>query len=76
MERLTATPWKTDVLRTAVLLAKDVRHVLTHRVILADFYLLETTERPPLPEEYLWVPETSLDDYGKPRLVERLLESL
>lgn len=58
----------------AVLLAHDVRHVLTHRILLADFYLLTTSTRPSLPPDYRWVPESALDDYAKPRLIERLLE--
>ena len=60
----------------AVLLAKDVKHVLTHRILLADFYLLEATARPDLPSDYIWIPESSLDDYAKPRLIERLVEYL
>ena len=37
------------------LLRRNVKHVLTHRVIYADFYLLETDERPTLPPDYIWV---------------------
>ena len=59
-----------------VLLAKDVRHVLTHRILLADFYLVEAKEKPSLPEDYQWIDESELDRYAKPRLVERLLERL
>lgn len=59
-----------------VLLAKDVRHVLTHRILLADFYLVEAKEKPSLPEGYQWIDESELDRYAKPRLVERLLERL
>ena len=57
-------------------LKKDVKHVLTHRILLADFYLLECEERPPLPEGYLWVAEEELDNYGVPRLVEILFEAV
>lgn len=55
------------------LVKKNVRHVLTHRVLLADFWRWETTTRPPLPDGYFWVDETELDAYAVPRLVERLL---
>ncbi len=58
------------------LLAKQVRHVLTHRVLLCDFYLWEPAERPVLPEGYIWVKEVDLDDYALPRLVEKLLKFL
>ena len=60
----------------ATLLRKDVRHVLTHRILLADFWLLETAERPPLPADYRWIDERDLDQYGVPRLVELLLEAV
>lgn len=54
------------------LIASGVRHVLTHRVLLADFYLAEPQEKPSLPDDYCWVEETSLGDYAAPRLVEKL----
>ena len=56
------------------LLKKDVRHVLTHRILLADFYLLDTDEKPSLPADYIWIDESQLDDYAIPRLIEILLE--
>ncbi|MBQ3363482.1 MAG: A/G-specific adenine glycosylase [Muribaculaceae bacterium] len=58
------------------LLASGVKHVLTHRVLLADFYLAEPDERPVLADEYQWIDEHNLDDYALPRLVTRLLELL
>ena len=60
----------------ATLLAREVRHVLAHRILLADFYFLEVDSKPVLPEGYVWVRESALDDYGKPRLMEKLLEML
>ena len=57
-------------------LASGVKHQLTHRTLLADFYLLETKKRPSLPGDYIWIPEAELDRYGKPRLFEHLLERL
>ncbi len=67
-------PWLTDEIPpAAILLQQHVKHVLTHRVLLADFYLLDTDERPLLPEDYIWIPEVDIDNYGVPRLVERLL---
>ena len=58
------------------LLAKQVKHILTHRVIYADFYLWEPDERPELPADYFWIPEQDIDQYGVPRLIEILLEQL
>ena len=58
------------------IIKKGVKHVLTHRVLYADFYLLEVDERPKLPADYIWIKESELDDYAKPRLIEKLLSSL
>lgn len=58
------------------LLAQDVKHVLTHRILLADFYLLETDARPQLPDDYIWIKEEEIEDYGIPRLIELLLEKI
>jgi len=71
-------PWltTTEPPRGAVLLCQNVKHVLTHRVIYADFYLLETDERPPLPADYIWVDEAALSDYAMPRLIEKLLTNV
>ena len=70
-------PWlvdsPADVPCAAVLQRHNVKHILTHRILLADFYLWETAERPVLPSDYIWVKEKELDDYAKPRLVERLM---
>lgn len=57
-------------------LASGVKHVLTHRILLADFYLAEPASRPTLPEEYQWIKEQDINDYALPRLVEKLLEKL
>lgn len=58
------------------LLAQDVKHVLTHRILLADFYLLETDVHPQLPDDYIWIKEEEIEDYGIPRLIELMLEKI
>ena len=58
------------------LLRAGVRHQLTHRLLICDFYLWEPAQRPELPEGYIWIPESELDNYAKPRLFELLLEAL
>ena len=58
------------------LIAKGVKHVLTHRVLTADFYLWETDNRPTLPEDYIWIKEEDIDNYGIPRLIDKLLSLL
>lgn len=60
----------------ARLIVKNVKHVLTHRVLTTDFYLWETDECPTLPEDYIWIKEEDIDNYGIPRLVDKLLSFL
>ena len=60
----------------AKLVKKGVKHVLTHRILLADFYLWEPESEPRLSEEYKWIAESQIDNYGVPRLVELLLQSI
>ena len=70
-------PWLTETVPSgAILLRQGVKHVLTHRILYADFYLWEPAEQPQLPEDYFWIPETDIDQYGVPRLIELLLEEL
>ena len=57
----------------AKLIRQNVKHVLTHRILYADFYLLEIGEKPELPSDYIWIPEADLDNYAVPRLIENLL---
>ena len=64
------------VLCGAVLLRQNVKHILTHRVLYADFWLWEPAERPLLPEGYFWVSESDLDRYGVPRLIEILFDAV
>lgn len=58
------------------LVRKELRHQLTHRTLIADFYLLDCNEKPSLTDDYIWIPEAELDKYAKPRLVEILLNEL
>lgn len=59
-----------------VLLRRNFKHVLTHRILLADFYLLETDSKPTLSDGYVWIREHDIERYAVPRLIEILLESL
>ena len=58
------------------LIRHNVRHVLTHRIIYADFYMWEPEECPTLPDGYFWIDEADIDRYALPRLVELLLEEV
>ena len=70
-------PWLADeVPPGAVLLRRNVKHVLTHRILLADFWLWEPEECPPLPPGYIWIEEADFDNYAKPRLVELLVDAV
>lgn len=74
-EPLFSEGW-TDCPPGAKLIASDVKHQLTHQRLRANFFLLEVTERPTLPPEYIWTAEAQLDNYAKPRLFEILLHHL
>ena len=70
-------PWLVDEIpEGARLMRKDVKHVLTHRVIFADFWLWEPEQQPLLPEGYSWIKEEEWDNYGVPRLVEMMLNEV
>lgn len=58
------------------LLKSKVKHQLTHRTLLTDFYLCNLQVRPSLPTGYVWIPEEGLDRYAKPRLFQLLLEAV
>ncbi|MCR5076729.1 MAG: A/G-specific adenine glycosylase [Prevotella sp.] len=69
-EHITDPTWEQE----ARLIAKGVRHVLTHQIILADLYCWQPTRRPELPEGFVWIPADRLDGYALPRLMEILLQ--
>jgi A/G-specific adenine glycosylase len=67
------TPLPSD---DCLLVRQNVRHVLTHRILTADFYLWTPAERPLLPDGYKWTDEADIDAYALPRLVEILFNAL
>ena len=70
-------PWQSEEVPCgAVLLRQKFKHVLTHRILYANFWLWETNERPQLPDDYFWIKEEEINNYGVPRLIELLLETL
>ena len=58
------------------LLKSGVKHQLTHRTLIVDFYLWEPASEPALPEGYVWIEEAERDRYAKPRLFELMLKEL
>ena len=61
-----------EVADSLTLLASQVRHVLTHRILLADFYLWQPHTKPTLPDDYVWMDCDDTNQYGVPRLIELL----
>lgn len=68
-----------------VVLKKSIRHVLTHRIIIADFYLMEVSDMVMLPESirqqfmdqgFIWINESDISNYGVPRLVEIMFDEI
>ena len=64
-------PWLKE--QTVRLVAEDMSHVLTHRRLLADVYLVELDEAVEM-DGYRRVPEEERGKYAVPRLVERIFE--
>lgn len=57
--------------------ASDVRHQLTHRLLIADAYNLTLKTSPTaLPEGFSWISMDELSNYPLPRLVQRLYKSV
>ena len=64
--------WETE----AQLLRKGMKHVLTHQILLADFFLWQPKERPQLPSDFIWIDKQDLEKYALPRLIEILLKEI
>lgn len=47
----------------------NVKHVLSHRIIYADFYMLELPPEAELPQEYERVKGAALEQYAVPKLI-------
>lgn len=52
----------------------NVKHVLTHQIIFADYYQLSFNEVQPLPEGFKSVAEGELSKYAMPQLLLKLTE--
>lgn len=59
-----------------LLITSNVKHVLTHQVLYADFWLWTADACPHLPDGYFWIREEDVDHYAVPRLVSKLFEKL
>ncbi len=65
-----------NAIENATLIKKNVKHILTHQIIFADFYLLETDTPPTLSADYIWIKENEIERYALPRLIDLLVKSL
>ncbi|MGP1546040.1 MAG: A/G-specific adenine glycosylase [Prevotella intermedia] len=65
-----------NAIENATLIKKNVKHILTHQIIFADFYLFETDTPPTLPADYIWIKESEIERYALPRLIDLLVKSL
>lgn len=63
-------------IKNAILIKSNVKHILTHQIIYADFYLLETNNFPMLPTDYIWIKENEIERYALPRLIELFINYL
>ncbi len=53
-----------------------VKHILSHRVIMADFYTVDIFPSLPVPDVFIRVPLSEVQNYAFPRLVQKLLSHL
>ena len=65
-----------DFKGSVTLMCQNVKHVLTHQVIFADCYLVQTNEKPKIAADFIWIEENEIDSYALPRLVELLVSQL
>ena len=56
------------------IMQRDVKHILSHRVIYANFYGIELPEDSHSLASYLRVELTDLENYALPRLIHAFLE--
>lgn len=72
--QITSIPWVKQALKQGAemtLIAKRMKHLLTHRTLWADAYVLVVDTMPDIPiEGLIRVPLDDLPDYAMPRLVE------
>lgn len=54
-------------------LVRGKKHVLTHQILMADLYLINTAQSIAVPEDYQWLAEEELSRRALSRLVEVLL---
>ncbi|MBQ2129739.1 MAG: A/G-specific adenine glycosylase, partial [Prevotella sp.] len=54
---------KQTITNTMKLLRTNVKHILTHRILLANFTLVEVDKKPILPKEYIWILEDNIHNY-------------
>lgn len=57
------------------LLAQGVKHVLTHRILWIDFYILNTKTPPALSSDFIWITEADYGNYGKPQVIAKIIDN-
>ena len=71
-------PWLTGILKSHCVIrqhGKNIRHVLTHRILRANFYSIYLNDLPAiLPEDYRFVPTEELQWLALPALIKKHLD--
>jgi A/G-specific adenine glycosylase len=71
-------PWLTGILKSHCVIrqhGKNIRHVLTHRILRANFYSIYLNDLPAiLPEDYRFVPTEELQRLALPALIKKHLD--
>lgn len=58
-----------------ILRQKDLKHVLSHRILHVNFYEMIFQEEIPLPTDFIQVPLDELEQYAFPRLLKKIIEA-
>lgn len=65
-----------EALASLRLVQRGVKHVLSHRILYADFYRMEWPRQQEPPAGYLRVTRQELSDYAFPRLIDAFFEKI
>lgn len=57
-----------------VIVMGDQKHILSHQRLHASFYKAEIPDRQLLPEKFIWVKRSELDNYAFPKLISNYLK--
>lgn len=55
---------------------KGIKHILTHRILYIDFFIVKLHQRPELPQEYHWIAQKEIVELAVPKPIETFLKNI